>query len=375
MDREAAVTARPVTAAGPTRRAAVFGAGLAGLAAIPAPPDSLRAAAASRGRVFGSEVLQAELTGTPSYAALIAAQCGAITPGLEAKWSWLRPAPDRFNFTALDWLASYAAGHAMKLRLHTLLWGPELPAWAKQAIAEGQAEAILTQHIRTVVPRYRGRAFCWDVANEVSDPRWSRGPEGLTYTPWRKALGPDVVPLAFHLAHDADPTALLFLNDDTLEYQGPAQDEKRATYLRLIATWKSQGVPIHGFGLQAHLDPQRPFAPAAYRRFLADLAGMGLVLHITELDVHDRDLPADPAIRDGIVADTTRRYLDMALDQAAVAMVVTWGLTDRFTYQNKDPEFRRKDGQTSRGLPFDVGLATTPMFASLQQSLSGALPR
>lgn len=358
-----------------TRRAAVVGAGLAGVGAAPLTATPLADAAAGRGIVFGSEVLRAELAGSSGYSALVARNCAAITPGLEAKWSWLRPAADRFDFAALDWLVGFAGDHGMRLRLHTLLWGPELPAWAKMAIAQGQAEAILTRHIETVVSRYRGHAFCWDVANEVSDPRWASGPEGLTYTPWRKALGPQAVPLAFRCAHAADPGALLMLNDDTLEYEGAEQDEKRATYLRLIEAWLHDGVPVGGFGLQAHLDPGRPMAPLAYRRFLAALAGMGLVLHVTELDVHDRDLPAEDALRDRIVADTARRYLDVALDEPAVRMVVTWGLSDRFTYQNSDPAVRRPDGLTSRGLPFDAGFAPAPMYQALLAAFAGAPAR
>ena len=369
-------------------RRAALGALLAGplSAACPAAASAipaLREAAAARGLVFGTEVLWRELAANPDYAALVSREAAALTPGLEAKWSTLRPGPEIFDFAPLDRLLDYAAGHAMQLRLHTLVWGPELPAWAREAIAEGGAtggakggaEALLTRHVATVVGHCRGRALAWDVANEITDPRWSRGPEGLTYTPWRKALGPEVIPLAFHLAHEADPAALLFLNDDLLEYEGPQQEEKRATYLRLIEGWRRRGVPIHGFGLEAHLDPARPFAEKPYRAFLAALADLGLVLHVTELDVRDQALPAALPARDRAAAETVRRYLDVALDEKAVRLVATWGLSNRFTWYNADRTMRRADGLPARPLPFDAEMAPTAMHAALLRALAGAPAR
>jgi hypothetical protein len=153
--------------------------------------------------------------------------------------------------------------------------------------------------------RHRGRA---GARYPGADPRWSSGPEGLLRTPWWHALGPTYVDQAFRLAHAADPQAALFVNDDWLEY--PQCREKRAIYLRLLEAWVKRGVPIHGFGIEAHLRPEHPFDAKPYRAFLADIASLGLIIHVTELDVIDRDLPADIATRDRIVADTAARFLD-----------------------------------------------------------------
>jgi endo-1,4-beta-xylanase len=354
------------------RRAMLAGAAAAGH--VRACEPALNDIAKLRGLRFGSELISKELD-SPGYAALYFAQCGVMTPGLEAKWAMIEPAPGVFNFQPLDHLVGLASRHGMQVRLHTLVWSLGMPAWATLAIAGGSAASILERHIRTVVGRYRGGAYCWDVANEVTDPRWRPGADGLTHQPWYKALGPDFIPIAFHAARDADPGAKLFLNDSDLEGATPDRAEKRATYLRLIAAWKRAGVPIDGFGLQAHLRPEVTLDERAYRQFLHELAGMGLEIHITEMDFVDQTLPADVAIRDRVAADICRRYLDVALDEHAVRMVVTWGLSDRESWLNSDPEFCRPDHLRARGLPYDESLAAKPMRVAIATALANAPSR
>ncbi|MBV8473487.1 MAG: endo-1,4-beta-xylanase [Alphaproteobacteria bacterium] len=349
------------------------------LAAAPfatgAAPDSLKERAARKGIVFGSEVLYSELHDDPDYAALVARECAMITPGWEAKWDHSEPSPGHFDFAELDWLADFAARNGIALHMHTLVWGVAMPEWLKLQLPLGGGEAALRRHIGTEVGRYRGKVEAWDVVNEILDPRWSRGPEGLTRTPWRKAMGPDYVETAFRLAAEADGKAKLFMNDDDLEYDEPDRQEKRDAYLRLIDGWLRRGVPIHGFGLQAHLKPERRIAEKAYADFLSRLAGFGLTIYVTELDVQDAPLPADPERRDRAVADYCRRYLDLVLDQPAVKAVLTWGLSDRYTYQNSDPETKRSDGLPSRGLPYDRELRSKPMWRAIAEALDHARQR
>ncbi len=142
-------------------------------------------------------------------------------------------------------------------------------------------------------------------------------------------IGPQFVTLALAATHAAAPGARLLINDDDLEYDAPDRERKRTTYLRLIESWLKQGAPLHGFGLEAHLKPWLPIADLQYRRFLHELAGFGLKLYVTELDVCDRTLASDIAARDRAVADVTRHYLDLVLDEPAVCTVITWGLSDR----------------------------------------------
>ncbi len=348
-----------------------------GAARAPGAVEGLDALARRRGLGFGSELLANEL-GDRAYADLFVSQCGLLTPGWEAKWDHAEPAPGAFDFEALDVVLGFAARHSIDVRMHTLVWGLAMPRWLRATLRFGtaaDARRCLERHVASLVGHTRGRVLCWDVANEVSDPVWHRGPEGLTLSPWRRALGADYVPLTFRLAREADPDARLFLNEDGLEWRGARFDEKRATYLRLIEGWRRIGVPLDGFGLQTHLSADFPVDDAAYRRFLGELAGFGLEIHLTELDVRDRDMPPGIDARDRQGAELVRRVLDVALDEPAVTTVMTWGLTDRHTYQTRDPQFARADGQQPRALPYDGDLRPTPMRTAIAAALMAARGR
>jgi endo-1,4-beta-xylanase len=111
-------------------------------------------------------------------------------------------------------------------------------------------------------------------------------------------------------------------------------------------------------------------------RFLKEIADLGLFIVISELDVkeHDYVLPMDQ--RDARVADETRRYLDVTLDQPAVRGLTTWGLSDRHSWlQVTKDDFARypdawKDGSSpglNRGLPFDSSMKPKPMYRAIAE--------
>jgi endo-1,4-beta-xylanase len=342
---------------------------------VRAQPGSLKLAAAERNIGFGSEVTLADLTTDPLYAALIAQECAMITPGLEAKWGAIEPNDGEFHFAAMDAVAAFAAHHNLRLHMHNLIWSVFLPKWTLEAIAAGRSAEIMARHISTLVSRYEDHVDSWDVVNEAADPHWPSGPEGLCNTPWRRGLGPDYVKLAFQEAASANPRAHLIINDDDLEYDEPERELKRTIYLRLLTALKHEGVPVHAFGLEAHLKPWRNLAEKPYRRFLAELAGLGLMIYVTELDVCDRFLPPDIAARDQAVAAFAKRYLDIVLDEPATRTVMTWGLSDRATWMLRDAAGRRADLLPPRPLPYDAQLAPKPMRAALMAAFQHARMR
>jgi endo-1,4-beta-xylanase len=332
----------------------------------------LRDLAAARNITFGTEVTLSDVTENAAYAGLVARECAMITPGIEAKWPAVEPAEQKFNFAPLDALVRFADAHGLRLHMHNLIWAVGLPAWTIDALDAGRGAAVMAHHIATTVGRYRGRVDSWDVINELVDPRWPSAAEGICNTPWRRALGADFVPVALREAHMADPIARLLINDDDLEYDASDRERKRNIYLRLIETWIRQGVPLTGFGLEAHIKPWLPIAGKQYRRFLRELAGFGLTLYVTELDVCDRTLPADIAARDMAVAACTKNYLDIVLDEPAVRTVITWGLSDGATWMLRDRAGQRADGLPPRPLPYDSALRPKPMRGALAAAFAAA---
>jgi len=127
-----------------------------------------------------------------------------------------------------------------------------------------------------VVGRYRGQAVGWDVVNEAV----AEDGEGWRESLWASRLGDfEHMRLAFEIAHDADPAAVLFLNDYNLEYL----PKKRVTFLRLVERLLKAGAPLGGLGTQTHLAADQ--APGETRRAIRELASVGLPVHVSELDV------------------------------------------------------------------------------------------
>jgi endo-1,4-beta-xylanase len=145
--------------------------------------------------------------------------------------------------------------------------------------------------------------------------------------------------------------------------------------LELLDRLLDQNVPVDALGVQAHLDASvfDGFDPAGYRRFLSDVADRGLKIFITEMDVLDDTLPAAAGPRDRAVADIYRRYLDAALEEPEVVSLMTFGLSDRYTWLQED--FPRDDGAPRRPLPFDDKLKPKPVLGALQGALEQTPPR
>jgi endo-1,4-beta-xylanase len=139
---------------------------------------------------------------------------------------------------------------------------------------------------------------------------------------------------------------------------------------------KRDGVPLDRFGIQAHLSVGRfPFDEARFRRFLTEVAALGLGIMITELDVTDELAPGNLAERDRLVGDEYERFLTVALDEPAVGTVITWGLSDRHSWivrHEHATEKWRADGLDGRPLPFDEALQPKPAWQAIARAFAGA---
>lgn len=353
----------------PSRRAVVAGGGLAMAGArtgIAAGPGGLQEAAARTGLAFGSEVSITGLRTDPSYRDAIVRECGLVIAGNEMKMEAVEPKPGVLSHAGGDETRDFARRHRLAMRGTTLVWHRGMPDWALAAITPRHAERLMRDWITLIAGRYRGAIESWDTVNEIIDPKGGR-PDGLRVTPWLAALGPRYVDLAFAILREVDPRAAGLWNEEDVCLGADWMEARRTVVLRNLDTFLRRGVPIRRFGLQSHLNSLVRFDGPALRRFLSRLAGMGLAIEVTELDVDDRAFPADPALRDRGVADLTRRYLDVVLDEPAVLNVVTWDITDPNTWFN-DSDRRRPDGLPQRSLPLDGGYRRKPMWSAIRDA-------
>ena len=351
-----------------------------------ADPAGLNAIAAAKGLRFGSCVNwgpPGENRGSfanPAYAALLRRDCGLLVAENEMKWRALRPGPTRFDFTRFDAIMDWASADRLPVRGHNLLWHQPkwMPAWEEShdfgARPATAAAALLTSHIATVCRRYGTRIGSYDVVNEAVNPADAT----LYQTALSRAMGgaEPTLDLAFHIARREAPHAQLVYND-YMSWE-PGNARHRAGVLTLLEGFRARGVPVDALGVQSHLVTQGPGVTTAglepdWRHFLDAVTAMGYDLVITELDVRDNGLPADPAIRDQGVADHTRAYLDMMLAYPRLRDIMVWGMSDRYSWiEGFEP---RKDGVRRRPCPYDDRFAAKPMRDAISAALAGAAVR
>jgi endo-1,4-beta-xylanase len=359
-----------------TRRAALGGAlGLTtapALAALkPREEEPLIVRAKRVGLYYGAALATRHL-GDPDFPDVFAEECGLLVPEYEAKWAQVQPEPGRFNFAPMDRLTAYARERHLLARGHTLLWHRSLPAWLGEAVLPSNAARLIQEHIGPTVARYRNRMHSWDVVNEAIEPKDGRA-DGLRVTPWLKTMGPRYLDVAFQAARAVDGDVLLVYNEYGLDYATENDEARRIATLKLLESLRGRGVPVGALGIQAHLGADnRPFDANVLRRFLADVAGMGLRIIISELDVADKALPADPATRDKRVAEEVKRYLETVLDERRVIAVLTWGLSDKHSWLNQAEHAKRADGLPVRGLPLDDEFNRKPMWAAMARAFDFA---
>jgi endo-1,4-beta-xylanase len=340
------------------------------LAAALAPEKSLREIADGKKMYFGAAASWPLLRDDALYAKHFAAECNMLVPENVLKMGPVHPEPERYNFEPADFMAAFCQKHGMKMRGHTLVWHSQTFPWFKEKVTNENARRILEEHVRTVAGRYRGKIDSWDVVNEAIEVK-DGVTGGLRKSQWLEVLGPEFIDMAFKAAREADPAATLVYNDYGLDYADAGSEAKRAAVLKLLHGMQERKVPLDGFGTQAHLNiaSREKFNPDVLRKFLGEVASLGLKIYVTELDVIDQALPDDIEARDKGVAEFYEAYLTAALDVKEVVAVLTWGLTDKYSWLAR--RHPRPSGAPIRPLPLDSEYNRKPAWRAIAKTMEG----
>ncbi len=353
---------------------ASFGRAVPLLAATQAE-QPLREIAGARGIRYGGTAMASQLLAGDSFTNLLIREVAALVPENEMKWLHMSTAPFQSDYRMADCLVDFAVTHGLLCRGHNLLWYWSVPKWFKELRDRETARTAMLQRVTDMVSRYRGKIDSWDVVNEPVNPAADRT-DHLRADVFLSQIGPEYLGLAHIAARAADPEAHLVLNECGVEYDTPEMDRKRAAVLDLIENMRKRGIPIDALGVQGHLSVGRyPFSEQKLRDYLRQAAAMGLEIQITELDCTDELAPPDIPARDRMVADEYRRFLDVVLDEPAVKIVMTWGLSDRYSWivrHENNPAERRPDGTAERPLPFDRDLHRKPAWYALAAAFATA---
>lgn len=217
----------------------------------------------------------------PAEAKLLLQQFNSITPENDMKMGPIHPQENVYNWKNADSIVAFAQAHGLRVRGHNLCWHEQTPNWIFKDV-NGKLvtkEVLLNRlkdHITTVVKRYKGKIYAWDVVNEAIDDDSAKF---LRNSLWYQICGDDFIIKAFEYAHEADPKAVLFYNDYNTE-----RPEKRERMYKLLKQLVDAKVPINGVGIQAHWSIYEPSAAeleATIKRF----SSLGLKVQVTELDM------------------------------------------------------------------------------------------
>jgi endo-1,4-beta-xylanase len=237
-------------------------------------------------------------TSRQTHAPLLEQHFNSVTAENEMKFESLERSEGVFDYAEADALVAFAQAHGMKVRGHTLVWHRQTPDWVFQGAGGGPAspELLLSRlknHIDQVVSHFEGRVYAWDVVNEVimddGKYRTDHEAEADQRSRWHGILGVDYIAKAFEYAHAADPAAKLFYND----YRNYIPAKRQAIY-EMLKELLARGVPIHGVGLQCHLNIEPSTDPANHGVYqtLPEMeaaielyASLGLDVQVTELDL------------------------------------------------------------------------------------------
>jgi endo-1,4-beta-xylanase len=324
---------------------------------------SANAASATRlsGRIpYGACVNINPLEKEPAYRQALVTYCQQLTPEYGLFWDYLRPSRNQFNFDFADKVLAFADANEMTMRGHTLVWYGAMPNWTKEISSTAEAERELTKHIETVVSRYRGKIKTWHVVNEPIDSAKGAVAE-LRPSVWLQYLGPKYIDMAFRLAHELDPSAELLICDYDVECVGEAFLARRQAFLTLVRDLLARDVPLNGVGLQGHIQGTYQIDNDGLYNFVSEIKSLGLSVHVTELDVIDKDFPGSFSVRDAMVAARAYDFLNAIFAATRPSAITTWGITDRYTWM---PTWnKRTDGLINRPLPLDEHYQPKPLWS------------
>lgn len=214
------------------------------------------------------------------YGDLITSQFNILTPENQFKGHTVHNGPDSWYFTSVDNMCEWAREHGMKVRGHAL-WYNGNHYWSffkddkGNPVSKEVALARMEEHVKTLVTRYKGKIQYYDVINEVFDP----GSGALkTYPQEAQICGQDYIPLLFKWAKEADPDAVLILDDNS-----HLKKPQREGICKQVKQWLSEGVPIDAIGLQWHENIFE--SEEDMRDLFRMLRELGLPVYITEFDL------------------------------------------------------------------------------------------
>ncbi len=273
--------------------------------------------AAKAGINFGAAVTPGDIL-DPAKAKVLSENFNTLVAENNMKWEHIQYKKGKFNFSDMDLLVNFAVENGMKVRGHTFVWHNQNASYVSSIKNDDELRAHLKDHITTIMERYKGKIFEYDVCNEIFEEDGS-----FRKSFWYKRFGEEIYEYAFTVAHEADPDAILILNDYNNENAGSAKSDAQYRFIKQMV---EKGVPINGVGLQLHLQENLPFNKEAIRKNVQRYGELGLSVSFTEVDVRLKT-PADEAAV-AHQAEIFNDLMDIVKTEPNCSTYVVWGISD-----------------------------------------------
>ncbi len=285
-----------------------------------------------------------------------------ITAEYQMKQNITNPIKGQFAWNESDRIVNFATDNGMKVHGHALVWYQSTPGWVQSFTGSDQEfEDEVRSYINSVMSRYAGKSVTWDVVNEAFE---DGGTGRMREFVFRDKMGDDYIAKLFQMAHEADPSALLFYNDYGMTYDSA----KRRGMLDMLEDFVDRGVPIHGVGLQMHLTNNT--SNQQISDLINQVAATGLKVHLSEIDIRvNEDGSMTSPSQDALVKQS-QKLVSMINDFRAIPQdqqfaITFWGLRD------PDSWLINFWGNPEWGLLFDANYRPKPAYCGLYSALGG----
>lgn len=257
------------------------------------------------------------------------------------KQAALNPQDGVWNFGEADVIADFCRNNGLNLRGHCLIWGG-LGSWMTR---DGEGNLVsrdvllqrMQEYISTVVNRYKDIVHVWDVVNEPFGFDLKGG--AFKSNDFYAVLGEEYVTKSFEFAHEADPDAVLCLNETKV-----LKNKKKQDYLfGYLEKWLEEGIPIHAVGIQSHWNLwEINESPRMLQKVIDKLYSLNVDIQITECDITMNAVGGDvlEEYSDNTVLLQSKKYSKMfeVLRKNAdkISSVTFWGVNDNRIYKTDD---------------------------------------
>jgi endo-1,4-beta-xylanase len=274
------------------------------------------------------------------------------------------PERGHFDFDAMDEAMSFAKQNHMKLMGHCLVYrNMQTAPWMNFNNAQcggwsaKELDAVLKEHIESVVRHGGDTYYAWEVVNEPTNPTHN----GC----WSRVLGDEqYIVKAFQYAREAAPNTLLLLND-TFGQSG-IDKERADDFWGLVKRLKDAGAPIDVVGTEMHweMPSLRPTYLDEFKDFLATARKLGVKVHVTEMDVYQG--PTDSPELFAKQKEIFYNIVHACMQDTNCIGFMTWGIADRYTWLRTSDW---KNMPNAKPVLFDDDYKKKPAYYGVLQAL------